>query len=384
MNKLRLLPLILITAVFYCSEIPAASAEDATQAVAENSLPLEKVAERIKQIDDDFKKQVGTFVAVVDAEVAAKRISDIVAQLLRELAQAPQFNFNELSMNIPQKSGAMPVEQPDPGAGSQGTRNNPQKNEAIYAAAKDLDAASKLQQIRFNTVVSDLSKVLRLRLNDTVLGKPKPEEIATLIQTLERIQGRMQRRMLNTVEGHVSSENLIAILNAVKQLAEAEKDRSTIAISTAITAFRISARNVNLFKSDEIRNIITRYLEPIRKATEEQGASIEAMIEARKPAQEIATAVETYAQAIRQFNSLPSDGDYNATGTRISEAVPDFYRIVTAALKSLENGEYEEAVQCLKRAAEMERQLAPSSFSDRKKSIGDSETRETLIKAVIV
>ncbi len=285
----------------------------------------------------------------------------------------------ELSMNIPQKSGAMPVEQPDPGAGSQGTRNNPQKNEAIYAAAKDLDAASKLQQIRFNTVVSDLSKVLRLRLSDTVLGKPKPEEIATLIQTLERIQGRMQRRMLNSVEGHVSSENLIAILNAIKQLAEAEKDRSIIAISTAITAFRISARNVNLFKSDEISNIITPYLEPIRKATEEQGASIEAMIEARKPAQEITTAVETYAQAIRQFNSLPSDGDYNATGTRISEAVPDFYRIVIAALKSLENGEYDQADQYLKRAAEMERQLAPSNYGNRNKNVGNSEARAQIV-----
>ncbi len=101
MKKLRLLPLILIAAVLHCSEIPTVSAQDATQAVAENSLPLEKVAERIKQIDDDFKKQVGTFVAVVDAEVAAKRISDIVAQLLRELAQAPQFNFNELSHGCP-------------------------------------------------------------------------------------------------------------------------------------------------------------------------------------------------------------------------------------------------------------------------------------------
>ena len=341
-------------------------------------MPLEKVVERIKQIEDDFAKQMSTFIAVVDAEVAAKRISVTVAQLLRELAQAPQFNFNELSTNIPLKSGAVPVEPPDPGTGLPSARNVPQRNEAIYAAAKELDAASRLQQMRINTAVSGLSKVLRLRLSNAVLGKTKLDEIATLIQTLERIQDTMQRRMLSFGQGHVSSENLIAALKAVKQLAEAENNHSTTTIPAAVTTLRNIAMQGDLFKRDQIKDIIARYLEPMRKAIEDQGAAIEAMIEARKPAQEIATAVEVYAQAIKQFNSLNGD-ESRVTGADFSEVIIDFYRNVATALKSLENGQYEEADRCLKGAAGMERQFTPSSIRNRGKNVGDSEARVRIV-----
>ena len=384
MKKLWLLPLSLTTAVLFCGEIPLILAQDATPTEADDTLPLEKLPERIKQIDDDFKKRAGAFVAVVDAEAAAKRISDTFAQLLRALALAPQFNFNELSMNIPQKSGAISAEQPDPGTGAPGVRSIPPRNEAIYAASKELEAAAKLQQIRINAVISDFSKVLSQRLNAAVLGMPKPEELATLIQTIERIQGTMRRRMLSisTGNGSVSSENLLAALKAVKQLVEADNAHSATAVPAAIAAFRNgAAMRGELFKQDEIRDLITRYLEPMRKATEEQGIAIEAMIEAHKPAQQIATAVENYTQAVKQFNSLLTGADYyNGTGPGFSEATADFYRHVATALRSLENSEYEAADRSLKDAAGMERQqFAPSSIRNRRKSGGDSEARAQIV-----
>ena len=383
MKKLWLLPINLTAAVLLCGEIPSAFAEDAPPAEVDDTLPLEKLPERIKQIDDDFKKRAEAFVAVVDAEAAAKRISDTFAQLLRALALAPQFNFNELSMNIPQKSGAISAEQSDPGTGAPGVRSIPPRNEAIYAASKELEAAAKLQQIRINAVIGDFSKVLSQRLSAAVLGMPKPEELATLIQTIERIQGTMRRRMLSisTGNGSVSSENLLAALKAVKQLVEADNAHSATAVPAAIAAFRNGAMRGELFKQDEIRDLITRYLEPMRKATEEQGIAIEAMIEAHKPAQQIATAVETYTQAVKQFNSLLTGADYySGTGPGFSEATADFYRHVAAALQSLENGEYEAADRSLKDAAAMERQqFAPSSIRSRRKSGGDPEARAQIV-----
>ena len=385
MNKLRLLPVILIAAIFRCSVNPAATAQNVIQATADDSVPLEKAVEQIKQIEDDFAKQMSTFIAVVDAELAAKRISNNVAQLLRELAQAPQLNSYELNMNIPQKSGAVPAGQPDPEGGAQTVRNVSQKNEAIYAASKELAAAFRLQQLRVNNVITAFSKVLRLRLSDAVLGKTKLDDITTLIQSLERIKDTMQLRTFSIGQDNISCKDLIATLKAVKQLAElagAEKDNFASTFPVAVMALRNSASEGVLFKQNEIKDIVIRYLEPKRKATQEQGAAIEAMLEARKPAQEITAAVEAYAQAIYQFNSLLREGDLSGAGAGFSEVVADFYRRVASALKSLENGEYMEADQSLKGAAETERQLSPSNYGNRNKNVGDSAARAQIIGKV--
>ena len=136
------LPAFLTAAALLWGEISAISAPDAAQAVADDALPLEKIEERVRQINDDLTRRMDAFLAVVDGEAAAKRISDTVADLLRVLTKPARFDLNELNKNIPQK------------------------NEAILAASKELEAASRLLQIRMNAVAGGLTKALRQRMNE--------------------------------------------------------------------------------------------------------------------------------------------------------------------------------------------------------------------------
>ena len=74
MKTSRFFPASLAAIVILCGEIPATFAAEVTLTVADDAIPLEKIADVLKQIKNDYDKQAAAFVAVVDAELAAKRI----------------------------------------------------------------------------------------------------------------------------------------------------------------------------------------------------------------------------------------------------------------------------------------------------------------------
>lgn len=121
---------------------------------------------------DDYVKQVDAFIAVVDAELAAKRIGNTVAQLLRTLARAEQsprqFESIQLSKNIPED------------------------NAAISAAAKDIGVARKLHQARLEAAEATLStfRGRQTRFSELI---PKNEAEAAI--------ARLNEATLNNAEG---------------------------------------------------------------------------------------------------------------------------------------------------------------------------------------
>lgn len=352
MKAFPLHPVALAAAALLWAQTLAISAQEATQAAAEHASPFRKSSEQLNQINDDFAKQVDVFVAVVDAERNAKRISDTVAQLLRILAQNGRSSFAELDRNVP-------------------------KNEAIRAALKELEAASKLYDLRVNPVLTGMWEELRKRMNDSALGAPKVEDIAPLGQTLQRIQGSTPQKILTIGNNQISAQDFMAFLNDVKQLAEDENNQSLTAFATVATNLRRSATSINILTPDEIREFLSRLLEPKRKAVENQGIAIEAMIAARKPAQEISAAVEPFAEGMRKFNELSGETN-RARGAVFSEDVANFYRTIATVLNSLEKGETLEADRYLKDAAKMERQLTLSLRGNRGGVVENPGNRELI------
>jgi len=275
MKAFQIFPVLVSAAVFSFGELPAVFAAEVAQGAPEDTLSLENVLGRIKQMDDDFVRQADVFVAVVDAEGAAKHISKGTLQLLYALARAPRFDINELTKNIPQD------------------------NVAIMTASKELDVAYKLFRVRMNTVTSAMSKELRRRIKDAVIGKPTLEEITALTQTTLRLQSILEQRGYNVGskangydENSIPWENLTGLLGAARQLVESEGGQSQTSLSAAVEALRKQMTRESLVSRDEIQARITRALEPMSKTIDKQADAIEVMIDARKPAQEIATAID--------------------------------------------------------------------------------------------
>ncbi len=331
MKAFQIFSVLVSAAFFSCGEISAVFAADVVQGAPEETLQLESVLERIKQMDDDFVRQAVVFVAVVDAEGAAKRISKGTIQLLYALARAPRFDINELTKNIPQD------------------------NVVIVNASKELDVAYKLFRVRMNTVTSAMSKELRRRIKDAVIGKPTLEEITALTKTTLRLQSILEQRGYNVGskangydENSIPWEYLTGLLGAARQLVESEGGQSQTSLSAALDALRKQTMRESLVSRDEIQARITRAVEPMGKTIEKQADAIEAMIDARKPAQEIAAAIDGYTQALKQFNAMSSGGDdfrMSGSGNAIG-----YYTALAGALKSLGNGDYQEADQNLKSA----------------------------------
>lgn len=339
MKPLLSLPVFLTATALLWGQIPAISAQDAAQSVAEDALSFDKLPVKLKQIEDDFAKQVDVFVVVVDAELAAKRITDTVAQLLRTLARNARFNFGELNGSIP-------------------------KNEALRAAVKELEAASKLYELRVNVLVTAVWENLRKRVEDAELNKLKSEEIATIIQTLQRIQGPLQRKNLSAGKRQFESQDFIAFLNAVKELADAERKQSLKTFYPAAMSFYNSGISIGLLSQADQKVVMPRLLEPMRKCILPQGSVIEAMIEARKPSQEVSTAISDYRRAMSLFDSFTGHEGNDPDRLAFSNVL-GVYGAFVRALNSLENGKTEEADSHLKMAIVRDQSVAAQLLADR-------------------
>lgn len=285
------LRVFVIAAALLCDERPAISASDAAQAVADDALPLEKIPERLKQIEADFAKQVDAFVAVVDAELAANRISDTIAQLLRKKAEARRSSFHESMQDMPKT------------------------NEAISSALTELDAAYTLIKFSTNTVVSSVSRGMRQRMKEAVLGKSTPEETAVLNKTLDRIQSVINDKKYRLDQLPFRLESFSHILDAIKLITEAESSRSATTILKALVALR-KAPNFGSdlsFAKSEIDVRMAQLVQPVRKIADDKSIVIEGMIEARKPAQEIKAVIASYSEAI----DLLDEAGANASGESV-------------------------------------------------------------------
>lgn len=347
MKKLRLLPLILIAAVFYCGEIPVASAQDATQAVADDLLPLEKVPERLKQISDGFTKDVDVFVAVVDSEVAAGRASVGDGQILRTLAKSERLDPAKLKRAIPQDSTA------------------------ISDAANELAAAFRLAGHRSSVAVNSQLKFLRQRMRDIVLGRPKPEEVARFARTLQQIN-ELRRDRYNPHFGHTQLrwENLLGIVDAIKPVTDARNVRSEPAVFAAAATLNSKLLRDGLFTPEEIKSFATPFLEHARKAVEVRGAAIEAMIDVRKPCQEILTAVEGYATDLEQLKQMGDNPDEQLLKTETAAFYKEIANIL-GALESLTHGEIEARLKgAVNQRGDSHQQITASHTSNRERIAG--------------
>ena len=406
MKKLRLLPVILngalllygiLTFVFVSPhrEIPATSAPVTNVTLADDSLPFDKVQERLKQIDDDLTKQVDAFVAVVDSEFAAGRISDTVAQLLRKQAGIRRFSFSKSSSGIREDNAAFSAAAPRHSSAmrqSSGIREDnaafsaaapphivamrqsgviPEDNAALSAAAKELKAAFALRQFRTDVVVSSLRRETQRWLKDAVLGKIKPEESAALARTLEQI---LTERPYAKYGGRlpIDVEFVNRLLGAIKQFAEAESNQSVPSMTEAVKVLRdIGDGNERVaFVQNEINLRINSSIKPMLKAKEDKAIAIEAMLEARKPAQEISGEIKSYSEVIQFLINLKT-----IEQSRESETT-QFYNTTVKALKCLEVNGDEQPLQKIKTIEEArEALLGAAGFADTDLLVGGLRRR---------
>ena len=338
MKTSRFFPASLAAIVILCGEIPATFAAEVTLTVADDAIPLEKIADVLKQIKNDYDKQAAAFVAVVDAELAAKRIGENLAKLLSSLARNERY-YHEVSMNIPKS------------------------NATLSAAIKELEAASRLSNLRRSSAMNGVVKHLRQQARDFMPGKPKPEEITSFIRAIQEFRELMPPNDGTFTQTQAVCENIIAIMGALKQVTD--DGTPDPAISAAADALRGSTYRGDVFTQEETKEYLVRFFELMRKAVEGSANEIDALIEARKPVQEISAAVENYALAKRRLNQLT--GDETALHGASDPAV--FYRLFLGVLKSVEGGDFEEANRGLKNCADWNLQLDASRRADREQMI---------------
>ena len=328
----------ILAAALHCLQIPSARAEEPAKAEADSLAPLEKAVEQLARLDEEFAKRLDTTAAVVDAEAAAKRIPEINAQNLREILRTSGLTALERRMPM----GVSP--------------SVVMENVALKEAWRELEATAAQLRAKRAAVFNDVAKELRRRVSGAVLGRPKPEEIDALIQTIEKVQGSLQSKGAGN-DPQVQWLNATNILRALKRLAAAESASAASALPAALKAFRSATGNFfrDVLGEEDAQTRINRIYEPIAKAADEKRAALDAMIEARKSADEISTAFGAYSEASERFFAL-RDGQSDDYTTQRN--MPAFYRAVVNAFRSMESGDTAQGQEHLRQAASTAQQMS--------------------------
>lgn len=321
---------IAIAAIHLCGNISVSPAADTSLIDANASLPLEKIEARIIQIDEEFQKKVGATCTVITSEASAKRISEALAyKLSSPLRSSYPIDFGSLFTS--------PKLETD--------------NAAVLKALKDLDVNSASAQDQMIATLSGVRKEMRRRIRETVLGKSTPEEINSLIGTIERLIETIERRKKLSGGQHFAWQEersrAIEALRGLEALVLAENSQSEEISVEMLVKFRNSVSQT--IEENDTKTRIDRIVAPIASAVQAKFSALDAAIEARKPSAEISVAFNGSSEVTERLMTL-----YRAqNGSAIPrlEAQLSFYRQINAVFVAAEAGDVQEARNHLRAAS---------------------------------
>lgn len=239
------LPTLLAVGILGLALIPA-GADESVKVDAETPLPLEKVAEQLARLDEEFAKRLEATAVAVEAEGAAKRIPEVNVQNLREILR---------TSGLPALERRMPL------------GINPSmvmENAALKEAWRELETTATQVRAKRGALFNDLARELRRRVSGAVLGRPKSEEIDALIQTLEKVQGSVQPKGAGN-DPPIQWLNATNVLRALERLTDAESASAATALPSAVKMFRNATANYSrdLLSDDDAQTRISRVSEPL-------------------------------------------------------------------------------------------------------------------------
>ena len=212
--------------------------------------------------------------AAVDAEVAAKRITEPVAKSLRWSLRTSATSSGDIRTLL-------------------NSTHIPPDNAVLTQSFTELESAAALFQTRRDALHIGIARELRRSVGEAVRGTPKPEDLVALTDKIEQVQNVMGRKISGAGESEIHWQSAISTLQSLKRLIEVESNHNTAALPLAISNFRSAYANQtsrDLLGDSDGRARVNRILQPIAQATEDKQAALDAAIEARRPTAELTAA----------------------------------------------------------------------------------------------
>ncbi|HVK57999.1 MAG TPA: hypothetical protein VM735_04395, partial [Candidatus Kapabacteria bacterium] len=224
-----------------------------------DSVPLDKVPERLTQLDDEWKKKAEEVRTLVDAEEVAKRISEATAQSLRfSLRTAGNANLD--TRNVASNARI------------------PADNATLSKAFRDLDTITSRQLLERTVLVENAVKEVRDRVSKLLVEAKDQAEIEGFITTIDGLKSALSRRTISSAtdfQGRLSAAS--SILGQLRRLVEAQASGNLTQLSQAVAEFRNNNYpDRELVLESDRRKRIDSIIKPYQKAEEESLAALEA------------------------------------------------------------------------------------------------------------
>ena len=320
----RLSPLLvwlLVVLLFSCR----VSAQDPTPQPAPPTV-LEKLGEQIAKQDDELRKKTTETRAVVEAEIAAKRIDANAAQsLLWALRANDATSFLDVRPVV-SSTGKLPA-----------------PNEAINDAVQKLEALWKKIQNDRIALAKEAAKEALKRTLQLAQIVDKPAEIEPLRTTLESVQTIIQKPSPLTTSSQDSGIRLLSscidYLRNLRGVLVARDNGDPKLLGRALSHFRIAYDDEFPVPIAEMQRRTHQVLKPYADAIESAQTALEQLLVARSPTKELATGLAKLEDVVSRLQTVgiqagsylaSSDYDYGKNS-------PGTYRELVGLARAIEN-----------------------------------------------
>jgi hypothetical protein len=336
-------------ALCFLASVTCAIAQDTPPATsAPEASVLQTLPDTLQKLDDEVARKIEEVRALIETEVAAKRISEPVAQSLRWSLRTTATAGGVVDVRAIVNTMRVPTD-----------------NAALTQAVKELETAYTVAQARRAALGSEAAREIRRRVAELIRTAEKAEEIEALQLSLTTASEALKRRSAaagNDVNTALTGAD--QLLRAVRRLIEAQKEGKPDAIGAATSPLRTEYRSDRDPAYDsEIQRRLERVVAPFLAAVEKAEIETAAAITGRKPVAEAQVAIARLEDAGEQLAQVRPNTGFGA-GQRDPRQLASNYRSIINALSAKGGAEYgvdklsaaRSAAQQLgaKRTAEME------------------------------
>ena len=309
-------PRIIVGPAVLDIEIPAPAGKEG-QGGSGKAVPIEKLPEILAEHGKELRQKIEAARKAVDAEAAAGKITEPMAQSLRwslRLAGESGKEVREMLASI----------------------RVSQQSETIVAAVKDIERAATMHVKRRETILRDAIRTVGQEVSGAVSGTPASAEVGKLIESLEAGEKAMEKSEIDFNEPVIPWRLAGNILRALKDMITGEESGSHQDLGTAAQMFRNACQGSRELVSEEkVKTRIERMLVPLTKLVKASQDALDSALVASRPPQEIARLFQEYATALEGADVVRA----NSGANQESRSAITFYRKLLACIGSLEAGE---------------------------------------------
>jgi hypothetical protein len=322
---------------------PFASAQDTSVAATPGAVTLEQLPERLQNLDDEIARKLDEVRALVESEVAAKHITEPIAQSLRWSLRTTATVGSAVDVR-----------------GIVSTMRVPTDNSALTQAVKELETTYAAAQTRRTATANDVAREIRRRVSEVIRTAAKPEDLQPLEAALAAANEALRRRTsLSGTEAMTAFTSAEQMMRDLRRLVEAETVGKPTPLGQAINQIRNDYRyGRDTAYESEVQARIDRVTQPFIAAAENGENEIARAITERKPSAEINAALTRFEDAAERLAQL-SVGPSPASGQRDMRQIASNYRTLAKAIDGLGDAGDESVQTRLSEAKNAARQLGP-------------------------